>query len=117
MAVHKTIYTTNITLVNTPINRLKGTWIITLVDSVDILKTISTTHIIITLFKIIINIIKCAVIFTLLESVDVLKTYPLLTSPLLESKSCWYRVWLFIEQLTSLMSPIFKTPSVTDGVK
>ena len=59
MTVHRTISTTIITLVNAPINIIKGNLTFTLGYSVDVLKTISTTHITITLFKIIINLLKC----------------------------------------------------------
>ena len=71
MVVHRTIYTTNITLFNVPINILKVNRIFKLGESVAVLKTISNTHIIITLFNIIINIIKRTIIFTVGDSVAV----------------------------------------------
>ena len=46
-----------------------------------------------------------------------IKPFTLLTAPLLESKSCWGRVWLFIEPFTPLTPPIFKAPSITNGEK
>ena len=75
MAVHGTISTTNITLFNIPINILKCTWIVTLGESVAVLKTISTNHTTITLFNIIINILKYNWIFILGECLAVLKNH------------------------------------------
>ena len=74
MAVRRTISTTSTTLVNIPINLLKGNWIFTLRESVAVLETISTTYITITLLNTITNILKLTCIFTLVYSVAVLKT-------------------------------------------
>ena len=59
MDVHRNISTTNITIFNILINLLKGNLIFTLGQSVAIYKTISNTHITITLFKIPMDILKC----------------------------------------------------------
>ena len=75
MAVHRTISTTNMTLVNSPTDLLKGIelscW-----EGLLLFKNISNAHITINIFNTIRNVIKSNVIFTLVESVAFLKTIP-----------------------------------------